>query len=283
MIIDTHTHFYDPARPQGVPWPGADEDLLYRTVLPEHHHELAVPEGVTGTVVVEASAWLEDKQWVLDLAAADSWIVGLVGHVDPDRDGFAADIDRFAANPLFRGIRVGGGSFEEIESGSFLADMELLPARDLELDVLMNTDNFEGLCSLAERMPDLRIVINHLASVPIDGNAPDSRWAECMQWAGALSQVFMKVSGLVELAAVKPAPTELAYYEPTLDLLWETFGEDRLIYGSNWPVSDVGGDYGTVIGLVRRYFESKGERAAAKYWSENARAAYKWVDRSAEP
>ena len=282
MIIDTHTHFYDPARPQGVPWPGAGDALLYRTVLPEHHRELAVPEGVTGTVVVEASAWLEDNQWVLDLAAADPWIVGLVGHVDPDRAGFAADIERFAANPLFRGIRVAGGSFEEIESGSFMADMELLAARDLELDVLMNTGNFEGLCSLAERIPDLRIVLNHLVSVPIDGNAPDPRWADCMHRAGALPQVYMKVSGLVEQAAVRPAPTDLAYYEPTLDLVWETFGEDRLIYGSNWPVSDIGGDYGTVIGLVRSYFEGKGEAAAAKYWSGNARAAYKWVDRSAE-
>ena len=71
MIIDTHTHFYDPTRPEGVPWPPADNELLYRTVLPEHHRALAAPEGVTGTVVVEASAWLADNQWILDLAAAD--------------------------------------------------------------------------------------------------------------------------------------------------------------------------------------------------------------------
>ena len=71
MIIDTHTHFYDPTRPEGVPWPPADNELLYRTVLPEHHRALAVPEGVTGTVVVEASAWLADNQWILDLAADD--------------------------------------------------------------------------------------------------------------------------------------------------------------------------------------------------------------------
>ena len=78
MIIDTHTHFYDPTRPQGVPWPGPDEELLYRRVLPEDHRALAAPEGVTGTVVVEASAWLEDNQWILDLAAQTPWIVGLV-------------------------------------------------------------------------------------------------------------------------------------------------------------------------------------------------------------
>ena len=71
MIIDTHTHFYDPTRPQGVPWPPKENQLLYRTVLPADAQALAAPVGVTGTVVVEASAWLEDNQWILDLAAND--------------------------------------------------------------------------------------------------------------------------------------------------------------------------------------------------------------------
>ena len=75
MIIDTHTHFYDPSRPQGVPWPGPENELLYRTVLPEHYRQIAEPEGVTGTVVVEASAWLDDNQWILDLAKDDPFNV----------------------------------------------------------------------------------------------------------------------------------------------------------------------------------------------------------------
>ena len=69
MIIDTHTHFYDPTRPEGVPWPNPDDDVLYRRVMPDDYKALAVPEGATGTVVVEASKWLDDNQWILDLAA----------------------------------------------------------------------------------------------------------------------------------------------------------------------------------------------------------------------
>ena len=88
MIIDTHTHFYDPSRPEGVPWPGPDNELLYRTVLPADYRQFAEPEGVTGTVVVEASGWLEDNQWILDLAEEDPFIVGLVGHIDPARPEF---------------------------------------------------------------------------------------------------------------------------------------------------------------------------------------------------
>src|ERR1041385_4920670 len=105
MIIDTHTHFYDPTRPQGVPWPEPTDELLYRRVLPEDYKALAVPEGVTGTVVVEASQWVEDNDWILGLAAEEPFIVGFVGNLQPGAEGFGENLDRFAANPLFRGIR----------------------------------------------------------------------------------------------------------------------------------------------------------------------------------
>ena len=67
-IIDCHTHFYDPGRPQGVPWPGKSETALYRPVYPRDYRALAAPLGITGTVVVEASAWPADNDWILDLA-----------------------------------------------------------------------------------------------------------------------------------------------------------------------------------------------------------------------
>src|SRR5205085_9380769 len=105
-VIDTHTHFYDPARPQGVPWPAKDDPFLYRTVLPPEYEGLARPLGVTGTVVVEASPWVEDNQWVLDLAARDPFLVGVVGNLGPGEDDFAAHLTRFAKNRLFRGIRL---------------------------------------------------------------------------------------------------------------------------------------------------------------------------------
>ena len=116
MIIDTHTHFYDPSRPEGVPWPGQDNELLYRTVLPEHYRQIAEPEGVTGTIVVEASAWLEDNQWILGLAEEDPFILGLVGHIDPGRQDFEANLKRFSDHPRFCGIRCGGGFFDDIKS-----------------------------------------------------------------------------------------------------------------------------------------------------------------------
>ena len=280
MIVDTHTHFYDPSRPQGVPWPSSNDDVLYRTTLPEHYRELAVPMGVSGTVVVEASAWLEDNQWVLDLAADDPFIVGLVGHIDPGTAEFVHYVDRFASHPLFYGIRLGGGYFDDIEQGRFLADMEHLVSRDLELDVLIGVEALGGMCKLAGRLPELRIVINHIASVRIDGQVPDPHWVENMQKAAEHPQVYCKVSGLVEVSQVRPAPDEVGFYTPVLDVLWQAFGKDRLMYGSNWPVSSRFAPYDQIQRIVTAYFAEKGEEATENYFWKNSKSAYKWVERS---
>src|SRR5579862_4641745 len=68
-VIDTHIHLFDTRRPQGVPWPDKNDPVLYQPALPERYRKIATPFGITGAIEVEASPWLEDNQWVLDLAA----------------------------------------------------------------------------------------------------------------------------------------------------------------------------------------------------------------------
>ena len=99
------------------------------------------------------------------------------------------------------------------------------------------------------------------------------------QWVAEHPNVYCKVSGLVESAQESPAPDDVGYYTPTLDVLWEAFGEDRLVYGSNWPVSERFADYATVQKIVMDYFKGKSEEAAEKYFWQNSRVAYKWVKR----
>ncbi len=276
MIVDTHTHFYDPTRPEGVPWPGPDNALLYRSVLPEHYRALAEPEGVTGTVVVEASAWLEDNQWVLDLAAADPFLLGLVGHIDPNRDGFARELERFAKHPRFCGIRCGGGYFQDVGAGSFLRDLQYLVERDLELDVLLSAAQFAELEKVATALPELRIVVNHIGHVPIDGKELDSAWSEGIKRLAACERIYMKVSAVMEQSTVQPAPEDLNFYAPTLEAMWQAFGEDRLVYGSNWPVCERAGTFAASMQIVKEFFNAKGPQAAEKYFCKNAKAVYKW-------
>lgn len=280
MIIDTHTHFYDPERSQGVPWPDPDDNLLYRRVLPEDYKALAVPKGITGTVVVEASTWVEDNGWILDLAEKESFIVGFVGNLNPEGEDFKDNLTRFTSNPLFRGIRVRGMDIQNLNRGEVSSNLKLLAENDLEVDLLVDFEDLDGVTLLAGEIPDLRIAINHIAHVPIDGEAPDPSWMGGMKKAAHYPNVYCKVSGLVERAQQNPAPEDPEYYFPTLDVLWEAFGEDRLFYGSNWPVCEKAGDYATVQHIVKEYFKSKGEEATEKYFWKNSKVVYKWLDRS---
>lgn len=274
MIIDTHTHFYDPTRPEGVPWPNPDDELLYRTVMPDDYKKLAVPEGVKGTVVVEASRWVEDNQWILDLAANESFIVGFVGNLNPNEADFEENLNRFSDNPLFRGIRLGGGLMQSLSDANLIENIELLAEKELTLDLLINPEALRHLPALVEHIPSLRVVINHIAGVRVDGNPPDETWVSAIQEAGRYPKVYCKVSGLAEHTGQTPAPEDVAYYTPTIDVLWDAFGEDRLIYGSNWPVSERYAEYKVVQKIVDDYFSSKGDEVSEKYFWKNAKAAY---------
>jgi L-fuconolactonase len=278
-IVDTHTHFYDPTRPQGVPWPNRNDPLLYRTVLPPEYQALPKPQPVFGTVVVEASPWVEDNQWILDLAAKDPFILGLVGNLPVGAIDFPEHLGRFAANPLFRGIRIGAGRLKEgLHQDPFLEHLNLLSKKDLQLDLLGGPDMLPDVAKLAGELPRLRLVIDHVANLRIDGKSVPAEWQRGMQAAARHPNVFCKVSGLVEGTGKSDgtAPAELAFYRPVLNAVWEFFGEDRLLYGSNWPVSERFADLATVQKIATKFFRGKGRAAALKFFHENAQTVYKW-------
>ena len=282
MIIDTHQHFWDLG--------------TGRAHAPEDYKILATPEGVTGTVLR-----LAENEWALELAAEEPLIVGVCGAIKSGPE-FGAELEKLVSNPLFRGICYSGKDIEDVEKGSFLSDMENLAAKDLELDLLRvcpgffggpkamqvytgTSQSLAGLFKIAERVPELRIVVEHIGGMAIDGKPINKTWKETFKKIAAHPNVYIKVSGLMERATTRPAnerATELlSYYRPALDALWEIFGEDRLIYGSNWPVSVHAGDYiANGLRIVRPYFAEKGEEASAKYFWKNSKKVYKWVPRS---
>jgi len=279
-IIDTHTHFYDPTRPQGVPWPSKTESLLYRRTLPEDLRKVVQGLRVTGTVVVEASPWLEDNQWLLDLAKENPLIVGVVGHLDPGVPTFKSHLQRFAKQRLFRGIRIDG---KLIAAGllqpAFMSDLQRLADADLELDAIGLNKMLTDLVTLCDRMPHLRIIINHLPFDPPGDASAGKEAGNALRELGRRPQVYAKVSGVLRRINGR-VPLEASFYRQPLDQLWDTFGVDRLVYGSNWPVSNLLAPYDAVIHVVCEYFLAKGVEATEKYFWKNSLAAYKWVDNS---
>jgi L-fuconolactonase len=278
-IVDTHTHFYNPERKEGVPWPGKGDTVLYRPVLPAEFVKLTKPLGVTGTVVVEASPWVEDNQWLLELAKDDPIILGIIGNLKPGTEDFAKQLKRFAKNELYRGIRANVGDLKEgLQQTEFISDLKQFTDLGLTLDVNGGPDTASEVAKLARQIPELTICINHCGNVKIDGKDPPADWLAGMQAAAEHEHVFCKVSALVEGTGKREgdAPREVAFYEPILSALFKTWGEDRLIYGSNWPVSVRAASYETVLNIVREFFGTKTRSIQKKYFADNARAAYRW-------
>ncbi|HXX24694.1 MAG TPA: amidohydrolase family protein [Terriglobia bacterium] len=283
-IIDTHIHLFDPTRPQGVPWPDKHDTVLYKPALPERYRRVTTGLGIVGAIEVECSPWLEDNQWVLDVAAKDTIIVGTVGDLEPGKADFREHLERFHRNPLFRGIRNGNlwnRDFRaELSRRDFISDLKALADAGLELDSA-NPDPalIEDLVRLTDRVPTLRVVVDHLPQLepPRDSQARNV-YESNLRELGERPQVYVKVSEVLRRVGGR-VPTDLNFYKPRLDEIWEIFGEDRLLFGSDWPNSDLWGTYPQVLSVVREYFSGKGEAVAEKFFWKNSVAAYRWVKR----
>jgi predicted TIM-barrel fold metal-dependent hydrolase len=276
-IIDTHIHLFDPTRPQGVPWPPKNNPILYKPALPPRYRDVTKGLGVVGAIEVEASPWPDDNQWVLDVAAKDTIMVGTVGNLEPGKADFRADLDRLHKNPLFLGIRYGNlwgrDLGAELAKPEFIAGLKALSSAGLMLDSANPSMKLlRELVTLTDRVPDLRVVIDHLPGLATP--AADPERAEYRTLLGEFKkrrQVYVKISAVLRRGADR---------REKLDELFETFGADRVVYGSDWPNSDPLGSYGEVLAAVREYFLAKGKDVAEKYFWKNSRAAYRWVKRA---
>jgi predicted TIM-barrel fold metal-dependent hydrolase len=283
-ILDTHIHLFDPTRPQGVPWPDKSDAVLYKPALPERYRRVTKGLGIVGAIEVEASPWLEDNQWVLEVAAKDKIIVGTVGDLEPGKPGFRKNLERFQRNPLFRGIRYGNlwnrNLGEQLSRSEFISDLEALADANLALDSA-NPDPglIEALVRLTGRVPALRVVVDHLPQLdpPAEKRAREA-YQHNLRQLGKRPQVYAKVSEVLRRVDGS-VPTDLDFYKPRLDEMWEVFGQDRLLYGSDWPNSDKWGTYPQVLSIVRDYFTSKGRAVAEKFFWKNSVKAYLWVKR----
>ena|SRR5579863_8338158 len=283
-IIDTHIHLFDPRRPQGVPWPEKENAVLYQPALPGRYRKIATPLGIVGAIEVEASPWLEDNQWVLDIAAKDKIIVGTVGDMEPGKPQFRKHLERFHGNPLFLGIRLGNlwnrDLGADLAKPDFVSGVKALEEAGLEVDIANPTPALiSDVVRLTDRVPNLRVVIDHLPQMERPAEPPASSAHQGpLRELGKRPQVYVKVSEV--LRRVDGRVTEdLTFYRPRLDELWEIFGEDRVIYGSDWPNSDLWGPYPKVLRVVREYFTAKGPAIAEKFFWKNSIAAYRWVKR----
>jgi predicted TIM-barrel fold metal-dependent hydrolase len=285
-VIDTHIHLFDPGRPGGVPWPAKTDTALYKAALPERYAAIARPLGVVGAIEVEASPLLSDNDWVLNVAANHPIIVGMVGDLVPGTPSYPKDLDRLHANPLFLGIRYGNLWDRDLavdaQKPEFLPGLKMLAERGLVLDSANpNPALIRAIAGVSDHLPELRIVIDHLPTgrVPAEAVARDEYWS-LLRHLAQNKNIFVKLSEVIAARIEEAGGPNFA--QERLDALWDIFGEDHVLYASDWPNSDHHATYEETIAIVRSYIAGKSHQAAEKFFWKNSVAAYHWHPRQSD-
>jgi L-fuconolactonase len=288
-IIDTHIHLFDQTRPQGAPYtggrapgtpPGAPPNppalpARYRSVV-------ADPLGIVGAIEVEASPWIEDNLWVLEVSQPDPIMVGTIGNLEPDKPEFPEYLERYHKNPLFRGIRYGNlwnrDFTKASENLTFISGLKLLAQADLVLDTANpRITLLEAVVRITDQVPNLRVVVDHLPSMdPTDAERPV--YERLLAEIGKRPQIYVKLSAVVHRVNGQVS-MDVKSYQDRLDYLIGVFGEDRIVFGTDWPNSDGVGPIVPIVNLMKQYFATKPRALQEKYFWKNSVAAYKWVKR----
>lgn len=243
-VIDAHQHFWNLERVQ-YPWLVPDYGPLFRSYeYPELEPRLR-EIGVDGTILVHAADSYEDTQYMLEVADEWPYAVGVVGWVPLLRPEEVAEaLDRFGRQPKFRGIR--HLIHEEPDPDWLLQDLvaeslQLLAEHGLTFDVVaVLPRHLEHVPVIAEEVPGLRMVIDHLAKPPIKEKGWEP-WASLISRAAEYPRVYAKVSGLNTAADWESWSAE--DLKPYVEHALEHFGANRLMFGSDWPVALLAGDY----------------------------------------
>ena len=168
----------------------------------------------------------------------------------------------------------------ELRKPEFIAGLKLLADVNLVLDTANpRPELIEAMVRVTDKVADLRIVIDHLPQLdpPAESSALRQYEANLRELAKR-PQVYVKISEILRRVNGR-VPSDLNFYRPRLDQLWDVFGEDHLLFGSDWPNADNWAPYETGLSVVREYFTGKGRAAAEKYFWKNSVAAYRWIRR----
>jgi len=272
MTVDSHQHFwsYDereyPWIPKGTP--------LHRDWLPEDLAALERPLGIEGSISVQARQTVEESRWLLTLADHDPRIKGVVGWVDLRSPHIDEQLAELCHHPRFRGVRhvVQDETDERFMQGAdFRRGIRALKAFGLTYDILIQASQLPVAVELVREFPDQPFVLDHIAKPPIKTGQLEP-WKTQIRELAQAPKLMCKVSGMVTEAdhrGWKPS-----HLQPYLDVVFECFGPNRLMWGSDWPVCLLAAGYDRVFQTVKDYTKGLSEAERAAVFGENCARFY---------
>jgi L-fuconolactonase len=272
MRIDSHQHFWQLARGD-YGWLTSDLAAIYRDHTPEDLEPLLATAGIERTVLVQAAPTVAETDFLLRLAEATPFVAGVVGWVDCEAFDAAHRIAALAARPKLLGLRP---MIQDLPDDRWMLSDAVAPAIDamadegLTFDALIQPRHIPILREFTARYPGLDIVIDHAAKPDIASGGFDD-WARDIRALAAETRLVCKLSGLVTEAAPGWSVETL---RPYVEVLVEAFGDDRLMWGSDWPVLNLNGNYAAWMAATERLLADLSDTEREAIFGGTARVFY---------
>ena len=274
MRIDSHQHFWNYSAKE-YPWINDKARRIARDFLPQDLGRELKEVNLDGSVAVQARQTVEESRWLLNLADHYPLIKGVVGWVDLRSPRVEEELAELAKHPRFVGVRhvvQDEPDDQFMLKQDFLRGIGKLKQFHLTYDVLIYPKQLSAAIELATQFPEQTFVLDHIAK-PIIRDGVRSPWDKQIREFAQAPNVYCKISGMVTEA--RWSEWKKADFEPYLDLVFEAFGVDRLLYGSDWPVCLLSAKYEQVYGIAHDYARKHAPKAEARLFGENAVRAYR--------
>jgi len=272
--VDCHQHFWQLSHGY-YSWLTPELKHIYQDFLPQDLAPALKVQNVTQTVLVQAADTDKEIDFLLNIANNTEFVAGVVAWVDMEQPFVLNQLKSLLMNPYFKGIRPMLQDIDDenwILKDQFSLVFKFLAENQLTFDALITDIHLANIHILAQRYPTLSIVINHCAK-PDLSKGPSSVWHRKMLDISTCENVYIKFSGLLTQAPQGPVTVETI--QPYFDHIMAAFGPDRIMWGSDWPVMKLNGDYDTWISLTQSLLKNYSLKDKRKIWASNAQKFYK--------
>ncbi|OXA75220.1 L-fuconolactonase [Flavobacterium aquidurense] len=271
--IDAHQHFwkFDPVRDS---WIDETMQKIQSDFLPEDLLPLLQENQFSGCVAVQASQSEDETNFLVNLAAKNDFIKGVVGWVDLRGVTIEERLNHFSSNKIIKGFRhvVQGEADDFMLRKDFQNGIAALKQFNFTYDILIFHSQLPAAISLVNQFSDQPFVIDHIAKPDIKSGAISS-WKKGIEEISKAENVFCKISGMVTEADWKKWKTD--DLKPYLDVIFENFSADKLMFGSDWPVCNVASDYAELVKTLEDYISQFSGQNQNKIWHKNVTSFYK--------
>ena len=267
--IDAHQHFwkYNPSRDA---WINDDMQVIQRDFMPEDLSPILKASNIDGCIAVQADQSEEETNFLLGLSEENDFILGVVGWVDLRAQDLESRLEHYSHYPKLKGWRhvvQGEPDVNFMLRDDFLMGISLLSQYNHTYDILIYPKQLSAALEMVQLFPNQKFIIDHIAKPHIQ-RGEIAEWVGIMSQLGALDNVWCKVSGMVtEADWVKWQQSDI---DPYLQVVFDFFGIEKVIFGSDWPVCLLAAPYERIVEIPSAFMEAHDIANKAKFWGDNS-------------